>query len=264
MKIGILGIGMIGNALKKGFENEHEVSYFDPKYKGSKFENVLNSEIIFICVPTDQNDDGSCNVSIVDLSLLKLSNFNYKGVIVIKSTVKPGFTNECQLKYKDLKICFVPEFLRERCAFEDFMNMETLIIGTENEEIFNKVMKAHSFIKPQKTIQLTTSEAETVKYMSNVYKAMKVVFSNIIFELSNKLEGNYEDVLDSFLSLNIKEKDYMSVNSDYRGYGGYCLPKDTTALDYTLKELGLNFNLIEAITLDNKKFKVTVPKGMRL
>lgn len=264
MKIGILGIGMIGNALKKGFESEHDVSFFDPKFKDSKFEDVLNSEIIFICVPTDQNDDGSCNVSIVNLSLIKLSNHKYNGIIVIKSTVRPGFTNECQLKHKDLKICFVPEFLRERCAFEDFMNMETLIIGTEDEGIYDKVMKAHSFIKPKKIIKLTSSEAETVKYMSNVYKAMKVVFSNIIYELSNKLESDYENVLDAFLSLNIKEKDYMSVNSDFRGYGGYCLPKDTTALDYTLKELGLKFNLIEAIDIDNKKFKITVPKGMRL
>ena len=263
MKIGILGIGMIGSALKKGFESVHEVSFFDPKFIESKFENVLMSEIVFICVPTDQNEDGSCNVSIVNSSLLKLSESNYNGIIVIKSTVRPGFTNQCQLKFKELKICFVPEFLRERCAFNDFMNMEILIIGTENDEIFEKVMESHSFIKPQKITRLTPNEAETVKYMSNVYKSMKVVFSNIIFELSNKLDSNYENILYTFLSLNIKEKDYMSVNSDYRGYGGYCLPKDTTALDHTLKEFGLNFNLIEAINSDNKKFKITVPKGMR-
>jgi UDPglucose 6-dehydrogenase len=264
MKIGILGIGMIGSAIKKGFESEHDVSFFDPKFKDSKFEDVLNSEIIFICVPTDQSDDGSCDVSIVNLSLTNLSNQSYSGIVVIKSTVRPGFTSECQLIFKDLKICFVPEFLRERCAYEDFMNMEALIIGAESEEIFTEVIKVHSFLKPKKIIKLTSSEAETVKYMSNVYKAMKVVFSNIIYELSHKLEGNYDNVLDAFLSLSIKEKDYMSVNSDYRGYGGYCLPKDTTALDYTLKELGLYFNLIEAIDKDNKKFKITVPKGMRL
>lgn len=264
MKVGILGIGMIGSALKKGFETVHEVSYYDPKFKDSNFKDILDSEIIFICVPTDQNEDGSCNVSVVNSSLSELSEKNFKGIVVIKSTVRPGFTKECQLKFKKLNICFVPEFLRERCAFEDFMNMETLIIGTENDEIFEKVKNSHSFIKPQKIIKLSTSEAETVKYMSNVYKAMKVVFSNIIFELALKLDSNYDNILDSFLSLNIKEKDYMSVNSDYRGYGGYCLPKDTTALDYTLKELELKFNLIEAINLDNKKFKTTVPKGMRL
>lgn len=264
MKIGILGIGMIGNALKKGFEQKHKVSFYDPKFEESSFSDVLDSEVIFICVPTDQKEDGSCDVTIVNKCLEQLNHVNYGGVVVIKSTVRPGFTEASSLKYPSLTLAFVPEFLRERCAFDDFMNMETLIIGTLNSEVFEKISEAHAFLTPKKIIQLKSFEAEVVKYMSNVYKAMKVVYANIIYELVNKKNGNYKSVLDSFLSLGIKEEDYMTVTNEFRGYGGYCLPKDTTALAHTLKEFDLKFELIKSIDIDNKKFKTTVPKGMRL
>lgn len=264
MRIGILGIGMIGGALKKGFEQNHEVVFYDPKFKGSEFKDVLESECVFICVPTDQKEDLSCDTSIVDKCLTDLNNTNYNGIIIIKSTVRPGFTQKSLLTYPNLKIAFVPEFLRERCAYEDFMNTETLIIGTDDESIYNTIKDIHKFLSPKKIVQVQTSEAEIIKYMSNVYKAMKVVYSNIIYELTTRLDGNYNNVLDSFLSLGIKEEDYMTVSNEFRGYGGYCLPKDTTALAHTLKELRLDFELINSIDIDNKKFKTTVPKGMRL
>ena len=111
MKIGIAGLGIIGSACKYGFEKlGHKVNFHDPKFEESKFEHLLNTDIIYICVPTPSNEDGSCNTSIVRKVIDDLMCVNYKGVIAIKSTVEPGTTESLINQYMNDKICFVPEF----------------------------------------------------------------------------------------------------------------------------------------------------------
>ena len=80
MKIGVLGLGVVGNAVYTGFsELGHSMSFYDPA-KDSKFEDVLETEICFICVPTPPNEEGFCDTTIVEESIQNLLNNNYQGI----------------------------------------------------------------------------------------------------------------------------------------------------------------------------------------
>lgn len=111
MNIGIIGVGIVGSAIKFGFERlGHDVFYHDIKLNTS-IKDVINCEICYICVPTPENEDGSCNISIVESVIDELVENNYRGIIAIKSTVIPGTTEKLISKYE--RLSFVPEFLRE-------------------------------------------------------------------------------------------------------------------------------------------------------
>ena len=88
IKIGIIGLGVIGSACKYGFEKlGHKVIVHDIKLN-TNIVDVISTDICYICVPTPSKDDGSCDTTIVEEVVLTLYNMNYKGVIAIKSTVK--------------------------------------------------------------------------------------------------------------------------------------------------------------------------------
>ena len=91
MKLGIIGLGVVGRANAKGFKlRKHEVSLHDIKIKSS-IKNLIDTEINFICVPTPSKKNGSCNTDIVESVIKQLSDIKYDGVIAIRSTVEPGF-----------------------------------------------------------------------------------------------------------------------------------------------------------------------------
>lgn len=265
MKIGIIGLGTVGKANKFGFEKiGHKVLEHDIKFN-TKVKDLIETEIIFICVPTPSKLDGSCNTSIVENVIKELAFLKFKGAICIRSSTEPGFTDKIIKKYKNNKICFVPEFLRERCAKKDFLyNHNLLAVGTYNKKIFNLIRKAHGKI-PKSTIKLKPTEAEILKYYINVYASMRVTFANIFYEISKKFNCNYNSILKSYINTGRGSPEmYLKVNKSLRGYAGICLPKDTVAIISLIKKLKLNFELIKSIDSDNKKFKKTVFKGMRL
>jgi len=263
MKIGIVGLGIIGSACKFGFEKlGHKVLVHDIIME-TKLNDLIDCEIIYVCVPTPSNEDGSCNTTIVEQVVLNLKELNYQGIIAIKSTVKPTTTQKL-IEQTDLKICFVPEFLRERCAITDFTeNHDLLAIGTDSEYIFNLVKKCHGNY-PKNVVQLKPTEAELLKYYSNVYNALKITFANEVYEICQKLNVNYSDIKNAFIKRGTTKDIYLDVNDNFRGYAGMCLPKDTKALDSLVKELGLDLELFYIIDKENNKFTKTVFEGMRL
>jgi UDPglucose 6-dehydrogenase len=263
MNIGIIGLGIIGGACKYGFEKlGHDVSAYDIKILGSKIEDVLGTEICFICVPTPSLPDGSCDVSIVESVVADLGRSDYKGIVAIKSTVKPT-TSERLKNQTNLEVCFVPEFLRERCALVDFTeNHDLLAIGTDSERVFNIVKKCHGNY-PKSVVQMSRTEAELLKYFSNIFNALKVVFANEMYEVCQAVGANYLTIKDSYILRGMTKDIYLDVNDSFRGYAGMCLPKDTKALAAFVKELGLDLRLFEVLEEENAKFKKTVFEGMR-
>lgn len=263
MKIGIVGLGIIGSACKYGFEKlGHDVLVHDIKFENSKIENLLECEIIYVCVPTPQNEDGSCNVSIVENVIYDLKKLNYNNIIAIKSTVKPT-TTERLINETGLNICFVPEFLRERCAITDFIEHHDLLaVGTNNKDVYDKIVLCHGKY-PKAYEMLKPIEAELLKYYSNVFNAVRIVFANEMYEICKVVDANYTKVKDAFVKRGTTKDMYLDVNENFRGYGGVCLPKDTSALASFVKELNLDMKLFETIDNENKKFKVTVFDGMR-
>lgn len=263
MKIGIIGQGVIGTANKNGFKNiGHEVVVHDIKLN-TKIQNVLNTEIIYLCLPTEPRENGECNTDIVEDIIDQLNELNYLKPIAIRSTVYPGFTNKMIQKYPNLTIGFVPEFLRERYAQEDFNNNHNLLaIGSNNEKLCNLVKLSHSNL-PKNIEVMLPEEAEILKYFNNVYASLRITFANIMYEMALKLGCDYSKIKNAYLKTGKSSGKYLDVNQNLRGFGGMCLPKDTLALTHILKTLGLEFSTIDALLKDNQKYKITVFPGMR-
>lgn len=262
MKIGIVGLGVIGSAAQYGFEKlGHTVKIHDTKFD-SKITDLLDCKIIYICVPTPANEDGSCNTSIVESVVDELHKINYKNIIAIKSTVEPGTTERLINAYNNGNICFVPEFLRERCAISDFTENHTLLaIGTNYNEVYESVVQSHGKY-PEHYRQLSPTEAELLKYYSNIFNAMKIIFANEMYEVANRLNADYGRIKNAYILRNTQDM-YLDVNEKFRGYGGVCLPKDTKAMAALCDKLGLNLKLFETIDSENNKFKTTVYDNMR-
>lgn len=263
MKIGIVGVGIVGSAIKHGFEQlGHAVSVHDIKLSTS-INNVLDTDLTFICVPSPSSANGECNTAIIETVIEELSLLKYAGIVAIKTTVVPEFTERMSKKYCTLTLCFVPEFLRERCAIDDFINQHTLLaVGTHDINVYNKIVVAHGHY-PKHTVQLTPTEAELLKYFNNVYAALRISFANIMYELSTKLACDYTTIKDAYIMTGKAKDLYLDVNPQLRGYSGTCLPKDTKALSILLRQLELHYELIESIHNDNEKFDKTVFPGMR-
>jgi len=264
MKIGILGLGVVGSAVYNGFlELGQTLSFYDPVKKDSKFEDVLKTEVCFLCVPTPPNSDGFCDISIVEESIQKLNDNSYKGIIAIKSTVTPGTTEDLSRQYPNLEICFVPEFLRERCAMVDFIeNHDLCVIGTDSEDVFKKIKEAHGHY-PKNFRKLKKTEAEMVKYYNNIYNATLIILANSFYEICEDMEISYTKIKNSLVLREHINDSYLQCNENFRGFGGVCLPKDTLAIAKLVEKLGLDIEFFKTILEENKKYKVTVYDGMR-
>ena len=262
MNLGVIGAGVVGSAYIKGLKKwGHRVAVYDIKLQ-NPFSEILSSKIIFICVPSPSKKNGECDTSIIESVIRKLNLNLYKGEVVICSTVYPGFTKKMQIKYKKISISCVPELLRERFAYQDFIkNSKVIVIGTKHKKTFNLIRKC--FPKSKKIFFVTTNEAEIFKYFNNVYASLRVVFANIFYEISKTFDANYIKVKNIYIKTGKAKDIYLDVNEKLRGYAGVCLPKDTLALMKLIENKKLKFNLIESIHKDNQRFKKTVFKGMR-
>jgi len=263
MKIGIIGLGVVGSAINTGFEKlGHEILCHDLKLN-STIKDILPSEIVFLCVPTPQSDDGSCDTNIITGVLKELSANEYKGIVAIKSTVECGFTQKAINEFNNLTLCFVPEFLRERCAVDDFIhNHNLLAVGTHDKFVFEKLVEAHGHY-PKEAVRLKPTEAEILKYYNNVFAAYKIIFANIMAEVCDKLDCDYTTVKDAFVKFGRCKDTYLDVNENLKGYGGMCLPKDVKAMTRLLDKLNIDFDTLKSIDKDNSKLKTTVFNGMR-
>lgn len=262
-KIGIIGYGVVGKAVAFGLEKlGHEIIIHDKKLNTS-IKDIADTHVVFICVPTPSNQDNSCDTSIVDSVVKELKDIKYHGVIVIKSTVTPGTTERLSRENPNVHICFIPEFLRERCAISDFMeNHDLCAIGTDNIDVFNFLKTIHGYY-PKEFRMLSKTEAELLKYYSNTYNALLVVLSNTFFEICNSLNLNYDRLKNALICRSHISDQYLNCNVNFRGYGGTCLPKDIKAMEQLCIQLKNNCSLFSFIDKENDKYKKTVFKGMR-
>tara|TARA_R110000824_G_scaffold291014_1_gene479471 strand:- start:1361 stop:2158 length:798 start_codon:yes stop_codon:yes gene_type:complete len=263
MNIGIVGIGVVGSAVKHGFEKlGHAVTAHDIKYETS-IRDVRHTDVVYICVPTPSLMSGKCDVTIVTEIIRDLNSLEYKGIIAIKSTVEPGTTNRLQQLYPDMRIAFVPEFLRERCAISDFVEHHDLcVIGTSDTDIFECIKLSHGKY-PRTVIQLSVTEAELVKYFNNIHNALLITFANSFYDICKKLDVNYTNVKDAVVNRSHITDIYLDCNENLRGFGGVCLPKDTKALNRLVIELETGSKLFETILSENERYKTTIFEGMR-
>ena len=241
MKIGVIGIGNVGQANVKGFESlGHTVLEHDIKYN-TTIQNVLDTEIVFICTHED-------NVTSV---VKELNLFEYKGIVAVRSTILPGTTDKLIKKY-NLDICFVPEFLRQDYADEDFADCALLAIGTYNLASARTVAQAFDTL-PKSIEYMLPTEAEILKYYNNCYASLRIVFANMMYDIAKTYNVDYDIIKNAYVKTGKSSGQYLNVNEDLRGYSGACLPKDTIALMELVEKLQLHYDLIKTVHNDNSK-----------
>jgi UDPglucose 6-dehydrogenase len=253
MKIGLIGRGTVGKAVYEGLQHlGHQMSFFDPAYEGSTLADVLDTECVFICVPTNQSENGDCDTSIVEKVIDELEQAGYKGLVSVKSTVVPGTSDRLAAEHPTLRICSVPEFLRAKTALADFMyNHDLLIIGSHKDEDFELIKEIHGNL-PKAVSCVKPTEAEVVKYFNNVNHSVQIIFANIAYDVCKSLGVDYNNVYNAIIKRECFNPAYLMCNDNLRGFGGHCLPKDTSAWANLVKKLGLNYTMIDAVQEDNK------------
>lgn len=259
MNVGIIGLGNVGLACQKGFELVGNTVRIHDTKLGTNITDVLDTSIVYICVPTPENVDRSCDTTIVQSVIEQLDSLKYKGIVALKSTSEPGSTNKFNSMF-NLKFCCVPEFLREKTAMEDFIiNNKLLAVGCYTKDVFDLVVESHGILA-KNAVMLTPNEAEILKYYSNVFNATRVVFANIMYELCQEYQADYDKIKNAYLLRQTASPDYMDCADTLRGYGGMCLPKDTKAIGALLKKLNMPYDLFDSVHADNQKFKTTLKK----
>jgi len=251
MNIGIVGLGYVGTAIKSGFEKHYELETYD-KYDEKKStcdlaDLVEKCKVIFVCVPTPMNTDGSCHTDIVEGVIKDIDKWCYaywgnydldkntidnKPIVVIKSTVPPGTTDRLHRKYKSVDVIFNPEFLTEANFLEDFKNQTRIILGGTRKGT-NILRQVYSKVFPHATIVKTGSKtAEMVKYFINSFLGTKVSFANEMKQICDKIDIDYDKVVEYATYDGRLGKSHWAVpgpDGDY-GFGGHCLPKDISAI----------------------------------
>tara|TARA_R110000824_G_scaffold19196_1_gene74723 strand:+ start:1075 stop:1872 length:798 start_codon:yes stop_codon:yes gene_type:complete len=263
MNIGVVGVGVVGGAVYEGLKAlKHNVKAHDVKFN-TTIKEVVDSQVCFICVPTPSKESGECDTGIVEAIVDDLNSYNYAGVVAIKSTVTPGTTNRLSKKYPNLELCFVPEFLRERCAAEDFIsNHDLCVVGTENISVYQLLKECHGHY-PNKFVQLPPLEAEFVKYFNNIYNATLVTFANSFYEVCKANNADYSKIKNTIVEREHINDCYLNCGEGMRGFGGPCLPKDTRTIAAMVNSLELDVDFFKTLLQENSKYKITVFEGMR-
>ena len=246
-KVGIIGNGFVGESQTFAFSPTSDIRVYDidPLKSTHTLSETLDSDFIFICVPTPMKSDGSQDLSYIE-SVFK--NAISGPIYIIKSTVLPGTTKKLVEKFPKLDIIFSPEFLTERTAKLDMLTQARVIFGGKKSLCNSvKILFEQRFMNRHYIITDSTT-AELVKYMNNTFFATKVSIINEFKRLSDALGTNWEDVIYGFAADGRVGDSHLHVpGPDGKlGYGGTCFPKDVNALITLGDKLGTPMNTIKA------------------
>jgi len=254
MNIGVIGRGFVGDALYKSFlKREQKIISYD-KYKNiGKFSDILDSDILFLCLPTPSSCNGSFNLSALTDTLTLLRDNYYNGLAVVKSTVEPGTTRAFCKKYK-LNIVHNPEFLTARSNYQDFDSQDHIVLGkVEDSVLFDKLVSLYVDLYKDAKISICSSEeSEAMKLFCNCFYAAKVQIFNELYFVCKKMNIDFENVKKMmFLNnwINPKHTDVPGPDG-MLSYGGACFPKDTEALNFLMKKLKSPNKILESVILE--------------
>jgi len=222
---------------------------------GAEAQSVVeSSDVVFLCVPTPQGEDGSADLSYIEAAARQIApHLPYEGIVVNKSTVPVGSTKvvERALGRPDVKVVSNPEFLREGSAVQDFLKPDRVVIGADDQAAAMKVASLYESLTTR-VIITDPASAETIKYAANAFLATKLSFVNAIAAICEGVGADIDDVV-------------VGMGSDKRigeaflrpgpGWGGSCFPKDSRALIKIAEQAGYDFDLLKGvISVNDQQF----------
>jgi len=270
-KIGVVGNGFVGAAVKFGFSPQvgcdAEVRVYDinPSKSTHELEETVNkSDFVFLSVPTPANSDGSINIDILESALSDINEVSeVDNYILIRSTVVPGTTWALQEKFSNLNLLFNPEFLTERSANFDFINQSRFIIGSGDSDksalgskLFSQLIRDR-FGESVSVLECTYETAEMIKYMSNCFFATKVSFLNEMYQIAKKCEVNWQQAVDGFVADGRIGHSHLNVpgHDGKFGFGGSCFPKDIQAMIDFSETMGVDAKVLKAVWKKNLEIR---------
>jgi UDPglucose 6-dehydrogenase len=201
--------------------------------------------------------NGSCHLNIIESVLKDLASIDYKGFIVLRSTVPVGTCDK-------LNCYFMPEFLTEKNFIDDFINNKDWMFGLlgkpEDEQMKEKISTLFSLAHANDRIKhnnlhfITNKEAEMVKMFKNCYLSTKVSFCNEIYQFCEQKQVNYEVVraLATADERILPSHSRVPGHDGQRGFGGTCFPKDTSSLRYEMQQANMTPYILNAIIERNE------------
>lgn len=236
------------------------------KFTTSLDEGLKHGEIIFLALPTPEDEDGSADLSYI----LKVSEEigrkikDYK-IIVDKSTVPVGTADKvfeviAKNASCDFDVVSNPEFLREGFAVDDFLKPERIIIGAHSKKAINIMKKLYDpFVRSgNPIIVMDEKSAELTKYAANSFLATKITFMNEIANYCEKVGADVDKVRTGIGTDSRIGKRFLFPGI---GYGGSCFPKDVKALLKDGNDNNYNFKILKAVIEVNDHQKtILLPK----
>ena len=224
---------------------------------------AADCEVVFLCVPTPQNPDGTADLSFIEGASRELAPvLAFEAIVVNKSTVPVGSTRvvERVLERPDVTVVSSPEFLREGSAVQDFLHPDRIVIGSEDQSAAIKVLSLYLGVNAP-TVVTDPASAETIKYAANAFLAMKLSFVNAIAAVCEGVGADVDDVL---LGLGHDTRIGSEFLRPGPGWGGSCFPKDTRALVRMAEQGGYDFRLLDGvIAVNEEQFARVVDKVRR-
>ena len=283
--INIIGMGYVGGAISHLCEiNNIDFNVYDIQVKEGNFnyfnniselvnfnENkIIDKNYYVVCVPTPSDQEGNCDVSIVDKILSELNEKCTKNsVIIIKSTLVPGSCIKFSEKYKNIDIVLSPEFLKELSFKEDMYNAKFILLGTNKFSmikyqnllyLFRKLYNHNPLID---ILSKTYEECELFKYTLNTFLATKITFFNEIHEICEKMDVDYQKLKELF-KLDPRVGNYGIEVPGPDGnfsFSGKCLPKEICGMIKLQEKLELSSEFMNCVKKRGDDFRIKQVKN---
>jgi UDPglucose 6-dehydrogenase len=264
-KVGIVGMGFVGGAIDHAMgQGICRIVAVDPA-KGylNTYKDLVDCEGVFVCVPSPQGDDGTCDTSILEDVLDNLKKINYQGVIISKCTAPPDVYERLNDLYPNL--VHAPEFLTAANAVIDYMNGSFAIIGGRvlaYQREAERLIRIGQQVLGDNVRYCSIGEASLAKYAINCFMSTKVVFMNELHQAASAMDLDFDKIAHMMKMDKRIGNSHMQVPGPDGafGFGGACFPKDTSAMLKFAEEYGVGLNVLDAAVKKNTLLRLTGPK----